>query len=74
MRTSSSARTINGGHPPARLFEQSGRFHGRQFLFVERECLLTHQEHDDIPIRPGFYEVKRQREYSPESGWGNVAD
>jgi hypothetical protein len=63
-----------GVNLPARLFEQSGNFNGRRFLFVERACLLTHQEHDNIPIGPGFYEVIQQREYSPESGWGNVAD
>ncbi len=27
---------------------------------------LTHQEHDTITVEPGFYEVRRQREYSPE--------
>ena len=27
---------------------------------------LTHQEHDTITIPPGEYEVRRQREYTPE--------
>ena len=28
---------------------------------------LTHQEHDTILVDPGLYEVRRQREYSPEA-------
>lgn len=28
---------------------------------------LEHQEHDTIPVAPGLYEVRRQREYSPEA-------
>jgi hypothetical protein len=27
---------------------------------------LTHQEHDTIMLPPGDYEVRRQREYTPE--------
>lgn len=27
---------------------------------------LTHQEHDTIMLPPGQYEVRRQREYTPE--------
>lgn len=29
-------------------------------------ALLTHEEHATIPIPPGVYRVRRQREYSPE--------
>lgn len=28
---------------------------------------LVHQEHDTIMLPPGHYEVRRQREYSPEA-------
>lgn len=28
---------------------------------------LTHQEHGTITVAPGVYEVRRQREYSPEA-------
>lgn len=28
---------------------------------------LTHQEHDTILLPPGQYEVRRQREYTPEA-------
>lgn len=34
---------------------------------------LAHQEHDTIGLPPGIYEVRRQREYSPEA-IRNVAD
>jgi hypothetical protein len=28
---------------------------------------LTHQEHATIPVEPGRYRVRRQREYAPEA-------
>jgi hypothetical protein len=56
--------------PPAQLFEESD---GTRYLFVDRPCLLTHQEHGPIAIAPGCYKVTRQREYSPEA-IRNVAD
>jgi hypothetical protein len=34
---------------------------------------LTHDEHDTIMLPPGKYEIRRQREYSPEE-IRNVAD
>ena len=46
---------------PMRLYEWAGL----RYLFVDCPCMLTHQEHGAVPIRPGFYEVIRQREYSP---------
>lgn len=56
--------------PPSMLFEQPD---GRRFLFVDRPCDLTHQEHGKIALDVGSYEVVRQREYSPEA-IRNVAD
>ena len=56
--------------PPAQLFEQPD---GTRYLFVDRPCLLTHQEHGPIALSPGCYKVTRQREYSPEE-LRNVAD
>ncbi len=37
---------------------------------------LTHEEHAPILLPRGFYVVRRQREYSPESPWASrfVAD
>lgn len=41
------------------------------------ECLLEHlrtyDTHETISINPGIYEIRRQREYSPE-GWRRVED
>jgi hypothetical protein len=54
----------------AQLFEEPD---GRRFLFVERACVLQHQEHGTIALAPGCYEVIRQREYSPRA-IRNVAD
>ncbi len=41
------------------------------------ECLLEHlrsfDTHETIKINPGIYEIRRQREYTPE-GWRRVED
>jgi hypothetical protein len=45
---------------------------GTLYLVVASEspAALVHEEHEPIPLTPGAYEVKRQREYAPrpESG------
>jgi hypothetical protein len=56
--------------PAAQFFEEPD---GTRFLFVERACVLTHQEHGAIALAPGCYEVVRQREYTPEAA-RHVAD
>lgn len=43
------------------------------YLHVFKETLLKHEEHGDIKVIPGNYEVRRQREYTPEEV-RNVAD
>jgi len=45
----------------------------RKYLRVDEASELTHEEHGPHVLSPGAYEVKIQREYSPE-GWHNVAD
>lgn len=42
-------------------------------VMTSEPVALTHQEHDTITVAPGLYEVRRQREYSPEA-IRNVAD
>lgn len=37
------------------------------------EHLRTYDTHESIKVGPGNYEIRRQREYSPE-GWRRVAD
>lgn len=54
----------------AELYEHEGVL----FLHVEsEEALLTHEEHKEIALPKGDYEITIQREYTPE-GWKNVAD
>lgn len=47
------------------------------WLKVNRPTVLEHRRphdtHDPILFGPGIYEVRRQREYTPE-GWRQVAD
>lgn len=38
----------------------------QRFLNVTAEVALVHDEHATIQLPPGEYEVRRQREYSPE--------
>lgn len=40
---------------------------GGGYLEVLRECALTHEEHDPIPLEPGFYRVVRQRQWTSAS-------
>ncbi|HEX8221811.1 MAG TPA: hypothetical protein VF914_21665 [Chloroflexia bacterium] len=54
------AHEVVGGE--AELWEAAGL----RYLTVERISELTHQEHGTITVHPGVYEVRRQREYSPE--------
>lgn len=35
----------------------------RRFLRIVTDAMLTHEEHDPIPLPPGLYQVVRQREY-----------
>ena len=36
--------------------------------------MLVHEEHDSLPLQPGVYEVRRQREYVPQRRARWVAD
>jgi hypothetical protein len=53
------AHRVVGGRP--RLYEAAGR----RFLRVVAGARVVHEEHDEIALGPGVYEVRRQREYSP---------
>ena len=46
----------------ADLAEMEGRF-----LRVLSEAQVVHEEHGTITLPPGDYEVRRQREYTPEA-------
>ena len=43
-----------------------GELEGVQWIVVEEDTDLTHQEHDTLAIPPGTQEVLVQREYHPE--------
>lgn len=62
--------------PTVRLFSAMDEF--RAWLVVEEEpAELQHQRsfdtHESLKIAPGVYEVRRQREYTPE-GFRRAAD
>ena len=40
---------------------------GVMYLTIEELTEVRHQEHAPIPLAPGFYRVRRQREYTPEA-------
>jgi hypothetical protein len=44
-----------------------------RFLEVKAQTMLEHEEHGKIGLEPGFYQVVRQQEYTPERV-RNVAD
>ncbi|MBE9208105.1 hypothetical protein IQ244_16540 [Nostoc sp. LEGE 06077] len=54
----------------AELSQKDGNLYLR---VVSETALLTHEEHQAIPIPQGNWIVKIQREYEPE-GWRYVAD
>jgi hypothetical protein len=44
-----------------------------QYLALQKDTDVKHQEHKSITLPPGNYRVRRQREYTPEA-IRNVAD
>ena len=62
--------------PNVQFFSAMDQF--RSFLIVEDQpAVLEHlrptDTHEALEIKPGIYEVRRQREYSPQ-GWQRAAD
>jgi len=45
----------------------------KRYLSVPIGAVLRHEEHAELPIAAGTYEVIRQREYE-HNGWRRVAD
>lgn len=41
---------------------------GRQLVVVEKETVLEHEEHNNLPIEPGVYSVSRVRDYGEMLG------
>ena len=62
--------------PDVKFFSAMDEF--RSYLVVENqpailEHLRSHDTHEALEIKPGIYEVRRQREFSPQ-GWQRAAD
>lgn len=38
---------------------------GNQFVIAQQGTKLVHEEHEQIPLEEGNYEIVRQREYNP---------
>jgi hypothetical protein len=54
----------------AELFERDGVLY---LKVLSATAILTHEEHAQVTIPQGNWEIKIQREYAPE-GWRYVAD
>ena len=54
----------------AELFDRDGILY---LKVLSPTAILTHEEHAEVTIPQGNWEIKIQREYSPE-GWRYVAD
>jgi hypothetical protein len=59
---SGHAHAIQGNDGQAQLFEGRG---DRRYLMLTDVGRLEHEEHGAIVLGPGWYEVRRQREYDP---------
>jgi hypothetical protein len=46
---------------------------GVAYVRALQEAQIDHEEHQTVTLPPGDWEVRRQREYTPE-GWRQVAD
>jgi hypothetical protein len=55
------------------LFEVPGSVPPRRMLKVTKDTVLKHEEHGPIQLPIGWFEIKLQREYTPEA-IRNVAD
>lgn len=38
----------------------------KRFLDIKDDTEAVHEEHGTIPLKKGYYEVRRQREYQPD--------
>jgi len=44
-----------------------GEMAGQQWIVLDTDTDLTHQEHATVTIPPGVHEVRIQREYTPQA-------
>jgi hypothetical protein len=55
----------------AELFERDGVLY---LKVLSPMAIFTHEEHAQITIPQGNWEIRIQREYTPDEGWRNVCD
>ena len=59
---SGHAHAIQDSNGRGKFFEGAG---DRRYLLMTEIGRLDHEEHGAIVLEPGWYEVRRQREYDP---------
>ena len=69
MHVLTEAETVNGNELAWELFAQTGEWRGdgTPLVNVPGDTTLVHDEHDMLTVPSGIYEIRRQREYEPES-------
>ena len=60
--SSGHAHAIRDSNGRGKFFEGAG---DRRYLLMTEIGRLDHEEHGAIVLEPGWYEVRRQREYDP---------
>jgi hypothetical protein len=65
---SGHTHAIQNNEGTARFFAgaRPGAAGNLKFLLLTSTACLEHEEHRPIVLQPGWYEVRRQREYDPE--------
>lgn len=55
---------------PAQILEGMGQ----EYLQVEAETELVHEEHNKITLAPGYYKVIHEREFDPLEEWARTVN
>lgn len=58
---------VDSGAPPLRVYTDKDNGGTAYVQVQDKEATLTHQEHNTLKVRPGFYRVVNQREFDPEA-------
>lgn len=70
INASPNVRVLNSDNPLVSYLEVIDATDQAEVLL---EHMRSYDTHETISISPGVYEIRRQREYTPE-GWRRVAD
>ncbi len=61
-------------YPETELYDVIGEAEKMLLKVAEPGVVIEHQEHAAIILEPGWYEIHRQVEYSPEDEYRYIAD